>query len=253
MFTRRFFTRNLLALLSNGKKIGLITSSLPYNGQFFLWLKKQQETIWSFSPRTCVNTIFMYGVIDDFDLNVALGCIKFTCTVGGDSLDEDLFSPAEFEQPITKSKMQVFRGLNNFQSTDILIYCKIHWFCTMNRCIWERILLHYKLSLDLDHNYRGNTFMTSWDETHNSTAIFSTKKLIRHESNKFYNSDTFEPTVLTYNLDSFIFRARKIVDQPRIAGFRWSEICKRNKALFYILYVPRYSGVNGRISGGCSS
>ena len=115
--------------------------------------------------------------------------------------------------------MQVFRGLNNFQSTDILIYCKIHWFCTMNPCILERILLHYKLSLDLDHNYRGNTFMTSWDETHNSTAIFSTKKLIRHESNKFYNSDTFEP-VLTYNLDSFIFRARKIVDLLRIAGFR---------------------------------
>lgn len=102
----------------------------------------------------------MYGVIDDFDLNGALGCIKFTYTVGGDSLDEDLFSAAEFEQPITKSKMQVFRGLNNFQSTDTLIYCKIHWFCTMNRCILERILLHYKLSLDLDHNYRGNTFMT---------------------------------------------------------------------------------------------
>lgn len=60
--------------------------------------------------------------------------------------------------------------------------------------------------------------MTSWDETHNSTAIFST--IIRHESKKFYNSDTFEPTVLTYNLDSFIFRARKIVDQLRIAGFR---------------------------------
>lgn len=97
----------------------------------------------------------MYGVIDDFDLNVALGCIKFTYPVGGDSLDEDL-SPTEFAQPITKSKMQVFRGLNNFQSTDILIYCKIHWFRTKNRGILERILLHYQLSLDLDHNYRGN-------------------------------------------------------------------------------------------------
>lgn len=52
----------------------------------------------------------MYGVIDDFDLNLALGCIKFTYPVGGDSLDED-FSPTEFVCPITKSKMQVLRGL----------------------------------------------------------------------------------------------------------------------------------------------
>lgn len=33
----------------------------------------------------------MYGVTDDFDLNVGLGSIKFTYPVGGDSLDEDLW------------------------------------------------------------------------------------------------------------------------------------------------------------------
>lgn len=164
MFTRRFFTRDLSALLSSGKKIGLITSSLPYNGQFFLWLKKQQETILIiFTSNMCKHDLYVW----------CYWRFWFECRFGLYQVYIPSWGRQSRRRSLThrictsnnKKQNAGFQGLNNFRSTNILIYCKIslHWFYTMNRCILERILLRYQLSLDLDHNYRGNYDTLVWN------------------------------------------------------------------------------------------
>ena len=137
---KKIFYRDLLALLSSGKKIGLITSSLPYNGQFFLWLKKQQETILViFTSNMCKHDLYVRRYWR-FWFESGFGLYQVYIHSRGRQ-SRRRFLTHRICMSNNKKQNAGSQGLNNFRSTNILIYCKIHWFCTMNRCIVERILL----------------------------------------------------------------------------------------------------------------